>query len=408
MAASVPLMAEANAKIALGVAGSIAAYKAVLVARGLLQAGADVRALLSQSGARMVGSATFAGITGNPVQSSMWQEGVAGEPHVELSHWADVLALVPATADLLASLAQGRANDLLRATALCSSGPIVVAPAMHPRMWHNPATQRNIALLQQDERFVFVGPVAGEVASGDRGMGRMAEPAEIVAAILAQVHPLDLQGQRIVITAGPTVEDIDPARFISNRSSGKMGYALARRASERGAAVTLISGPTALQPPPRCSFLSVRSATQMREALWQCLGADLSGADALIMCAAVADYSVSSVSNTKIKRGDNPSMQLQLTANPDLLAEVGAARRGTQPRLIGFALETLSGQELRDAARAKLKRKGIDLIVANEAETAFDGDENTIQLVGPTEATSLPRAKKLVLADRILDTLTKP
>ena len=284
-------MEEGRPVVVLGISGSIAAYKAVELARLLIKAGVRVRPMMTKSAERFVGAVTLRGIAGEPVHSDMFARRIAGELHVELAGSADLIALVPATAELLAALAQGRADDLVRATVLCASCPVVAAPAMHPGMWHHPATQRNVATLRSDGRVRLLGPVEGEVASGEVGDGRMAEPHQIAEAILALIAAPsasggveDLQGLRVVVTAGPTVEDIDPARFLSNRSSGKMGFAIAERAAARGAEVTLVAGPVTLPTPPSVRRIDVRSARQMRDALGAAmrLDAGLDGADVLI------------------------------------------------------------------------------------------------------------------------------
>jgi phosphopantothenoylcysteine decarboxylase/phosphopantothenate--cysteine ligase len=389
--------------VVLGVSGSIAAYKAVEVARLLIAAGVRVVPIMTSAAQRFVGAATFAGICGERVHDDMWAPHLAGEIHVELGARADALLLVPATAELLAALAQGRADDLVRATALCTGAPIVAAPAMHPRMWEHPATRRNVALLASDGRVDLVGPVFGEVASGERGLGRMAEPAQIVEHLLARLVPRDLADLHLVVTAGPTREDLDPARFLSNRSSGRMGFAVAERAAARGAAVTLVSGPVALATPPAVERIDVYSARDMREALWRVLGKDLASADALVMTAAVADYRPKDPRDHKLKRDATAPLVLELVPNPDLLAEVGAYRRGGRPFLVGFALETSEGEALASAARGKLAKKGVDLVVANHAAEAFDGDDNRAMLVTAEACEELPRMSKRALADRILD-----
>ena len=398
--------------VVLGVSGSIAAYKAVDVARLLLKSGARVVPMMTAAAQRFVGAATLGGICGEKPITSMWD--AEGEPHVRLASLADVMALVPATAELLAALAQGRASDVVRAAALCSHAPIVAAPAMHPRMWRHPATQRNVTTLLSDGRVRLVGPVAGLVASGEKGLGRMAEPAAIVEAIrgagatgglgLAPPRRRDLTGQHLVVTAGPTVEDIDPARYLSNRSSGKMGYALATRASRRGARVTLISGPVALSAPAGVTLRRVRSARDLRQCLDQVLGADLQGADALIMAAAVADYRPVKQHHHKIKRNLD-SMTLEMVKNEDILAGIGQRRHAKRPLLVGFALETVAGAALKQLARDKLARKRVDMVVANRAADAFDGDDNIAMLVTSQAAEPLPKMSKLALADRILDHL---
>jgi phosphopantothenoylcysteine decarboxylase / phosphopantothenate---cysteine ligase len=392
-------MSDKRPTVVLGVSGSIAAYKAVEVARLLRKGGARVVPIMTAAAERFVGAATFAAICGEPARSDMF-DPAGGELHVELGAAADVVALAPATAELLADLARGSASDLVRATALCARGPVVVAPAMHPRMWEHPATQRNVKALVADGRVELVGPVHGEVASGDVGLGRMAEPEAIVAVVLGRLAARDLEGLRVVVTAGPTVEDVDPARFISNRSSGKMGFALAERAAARGAAVTLVAGPVTLATPPGTRRVDVRSAADMRAAIAK----ELAGADALFMAAAVADWRPAARSAEKLKRAKNgTSMELELTANPDLLAEIGAARRGARPYLVGFALETVDGDALVAAARGKLVQKNVDMVVANRAADAFDHDDNVATLVTAANADAAGRLPKRALADRILD-----
>lgn len=389
--------------VALCVTGSIAAYKAAFVARLLVKSGAKVLPVMTSSAAQFVGPVTFAGICGEPVVSNMWDASFAGELHVELAERADLVAIVPATADLLARLAQGRADDVVTALALCARCPVLVAPAMHPRMWEHPATMANVTTLVAQGRVTLVGPVSGEVASGDIGMGRMAEPEAIAAAVASSLSPGDLAGRRIAVTAGPTVEDIDPVRFIGNRSSGKMGFAIAERAAARGAEVTLVSGPVDIAgAPPGVRRVDVRGAIAMRDALWQVLGPDLSRVDALVMAAAVADYRPAAPSATKVKKGGDHAT-IELVKNPDLLAEVGAKRVGRRPVLVGFAVETEGGEALVAYARRKLVEKRVDLVVANEARDSFGRDDDRATLVTGDRAEPLAKMKKLALADVILD-----
>jgi phosphopantothenoylcysteine decarboxylase/phosphopantothenate--cysteine ligase len=373
------------------VTGSIAAYKAVELARLLVKAGAKVLPVMTASAARFVGPVTLAGICGAPVAMDMWDPSFAGEMHVDLARRADLVAIVPATADVLARLAGGRADDLVTALALCARGPVLAAPAMHPRMWDHPATRRNVAELAAQGRVTLVGPVRGEVASGEEGTGRMAEPASIASAAAELLNAAgrdlrDLAGFRVVVTAGPTLEDLDPVRFLGNRSSGKMGFALAARAAARGAEVTLVTGPVALATPPGVRRVDVRSALDMRAALWSVLLPDLSGADALIMAAAVADHRPAEVATTKIKKSD-ASPSIALVKNPDLLAEIGAARAAgaevsrKRPVLVGFAVETAGGEALVAYARRKLEEKQVDMVVCNEARDSFGKDESRIGFV---------------------------
>jgi phosphopantothenoylcysteine decarboxylase / phosphopantothenate---cysteine ligase len=269
-------------------------------------------------------------------------------------------------------------------------------------MWSHPATTRNVATLQQDGRVSFCGPVEGEVASGERGLGRMAEPEEITNAALAALIKRDLEGLGVVVTAGPTVEDLDPVRFLGNRSTGKMGFAIAERAAARGASVTLIAGPVSLPTPPSVRRIDVRSALAMKAALWETLGAELERADALIMTAAIADYRPAETSPTKRKRSAEP-LELKLVPNPDLLAEVGAARAGSVPMLIGFAVETADDEGIVAYARGKLRAKRVDLVVANHAADSFGRDDNRATLVTENAEEPLGVMSKRDLADRILD-----
>ncbi|MBI3204332.1 MAG: bifunctional phosphopantothenoylcysteine decarboxylase/phosphopantothenate--cysteine ligase CoaBC [Myxococcales bacterium] len=389
-------------RIALAVSGSIAAYKAALVARLLVTEGAEVQALFTRSASQFVGAATFAGITGRPVLCEMFASDAAGERHVEIAKRSELLLIVPATADLLARLASGRADDLVAATALCCTCPVVAAPAMHPAMWSHPSTQRNVGTLVGDGRVRLVGPVHGEVASGDHGVGRMSEPEAIVAAALAALAPRDLLDRHVVVTAGPTVEDLDPVRFLSNRSSGKMGFAIAARAAARGANVTLISGPTALPTPVGVTRIDVRSAIEMQAAVDRALGADLGAADALVMAAAVGDYRPARAHEKKLKRGPG-ALELELVPNPDILATVGAARGGTRPVLVGFAVEADTEAQVVAYARAKLDSKRVDVVVANHAADAFGKDDNRVSLVTRDGVQALGPAPKSELADPILD-----
>lgn len=402
--------------VALGVTGSIAAYKAVEVARLCLKAGARVLPILTTSAARFVGPVTLSGITGEAVATDMWDPSFAGERHVEIARLADVLAIVPATADVLARLAQGRADDLLTATALCARGPVLAAPAMHPRMWDHPATQRNVEELARQGRVRLVGPVVGPVASGESGMGRMSEPAAIVAAIAevlgaTALETRDLAGVRVVVTAGPTFEPLDPVRFLGNRSSGQMGFALAARAAARGAHVDLVAGPVALATPDGVRRHDVETAEEMRAALARLAGDDLSGADAIVMAAAVADFRPASRSAAKIKK-DAGTPTVTLAPNPDLLAGLGATRAARQtgrPVLVGFALETGDDAAVLAYASKKLVEKQVDMIVANHASESLGRADNRVAIVtrgaqgGAEVSTPFTAGDKGSLADVVLD-----
>jgi phosphopantothenoylcysteine decarboxylase/phosphopantothenate--cysteine ligase len=357
---------------------------------------------MTRAAREFLGPMTLSGICGEAVRDAMFDPSFAGEVHVEIARQADVVLLVPATADLLARMASGRADDLITALALCARGPVLAAPAMHPRMWSHPATQRSVATLREDGRVELVGPVDGEVASGESGVGRMADPALIAWTALARAGRRDLEGMRVLVTAGPTLEDIDPVRFLGNRSTGKMGFAIAERAAARGAAVTLIAGPVALPAPFGVRRVDVRTALDMKRALDDALGPGLEGADVLIMTAAVADYRPSETSEKKLKRSGEP-MSIHLAPNPDLLAGIGAARTGRSPVLIGFAVETDTDERVIAAARQKLAAKRVDLVVANHASDSFGRDDNRATLVEQGGAEPLGVLSKTELGDRILD-----
>ena len=392
-------MSLAGKTVALAITGSIAAYKAVEVARLLLGRGARVQPLMTRSAERFVGKTTLSGICGQPVATDMWDAAHPGEMHVQMADEADLVLVVPATADVLARMAQGRADDLVTALALCAKGPVLVAPAMHSRMWLHPATQRNVEGLRGDG-VLFVGPVEGPLASGETGIGRMASPEDIVARAGELLGRRDLQGLRLVVTAGPTFEDLDPVRYLGNRSTGRMGFALAERASARGAEVILIAGPVSLETPPRARRIDVRSALAMKRALDDAL----ENADALVMSAAVADYRPAVVADEKIKKQGEVTT-VELVKNPDLLADIGKARRGNGhgPILVGFALETGSDAQVIAYARRKLVEKGVDLVVANHASEALGTTTNRATLVSIDGAEPLGSMSKHELADEILD-----
>jgi len=382
--------------IALCVTGSVAAYKAAMVVRLLRKEGARVVPVMSATAEKFLGAATLSGLTGEEVLGDMF--AVAGEAHVALGASADAVVIAPATADVLARLAQGRADDSITALVLCAKGRVLAAPAMHPRMWTHPATQRNVKELEKLGRVEMVGPAVGAVASGDEGPGRMAEPEAIVAAVVLALTPKDLDGLRVVVTAGPTLEDMDPVRFLGNRSSGKMGFAIAERAAARGASVVLVAGPVALPTPPRVVRVDVRSALEMQAELAKAALAT----DAIVMAAAVADYRFQETKDAKVKKGGE-TISLALTRNPDLLAELGAARKGSRPILVGFALETGTRAEIVAEARRKLREKKVDVVVANDARVAFGGEDNEISFVSENRDDRLPRAAKIDLADALLD-----
>lgn len=389
--------------VALGVTGSIAAYKAVIVARLLVQRGHEVLPLMTRSATRFVGPVTLSGICGQAVALDMWDPGFAGEMHVAIADRADVLAIVPATADVLARLAGGRADDLVTATALCARAPVIVAPAMHPRMWLHPATQRNVAELVRLGRVRVVGPVVGPVASGDVGAGRMEEPSLIADAIEAALVDGDLAGKHLVVSAGPTYEPLDPVRFLGNRSSGKMGFAIAAAAAARGARVTLVAGPVTVATPPSVVRVDVETAEEMRAAL----AAALVDADALVMAAAVADFRPAAAAAAKIKKAAGGPPVITLAENVDLIAEIASQRTGARPALVAFALETGDDATVLAYAQKKLAAKKVDLVVANAASDSLGRDTNRIAFVDAAGASPFASGDKGAVATMIVDRVAK-
>ena len=383
-------------ELVLGVTGSIAAYKAVLLVRELTSLGAGVTVCLSEHARHFVGPLTFRTLSGRPVLTDLFDpQSPESVEHVALAERAAAVVVAPATANVLAKAAHGIADDFLTTLLLAARCPVVMAPAMDGGMWDHPAVVANVAALR-GRGVVVMDPEVGALASGLSGRGRLPEAETIVEALLAALAPAqDLAGEKLVITAGPTREPIDPVRYISNRSSGKMGYRLALAALRRGAHVTLISGPTALTPPAAATFVPVQTAEEMREAVLQ----HLPGATIVVKAAAVADYRVRRPSETKIK--GKRDLTLELTPNPDILAEVAAGRTGAF--VVGFAAET---NDVAANARAKLDAKGIDLLVANDVSQAgigFDADDNEVLLIDRWGgARSLPRMSKSAVADAIL------
>lgn len=382
-------------KVVVGVGGGIAAFKAVELVRELQRRGAEVRVMMTEAGARFVGPVTLAGLTAHPVVTDLWDPQYPGEAHVELSAWAEAIVIAPATANMLARASFGMADDVVLATLLCADCPVLYAPAMHPRMWSRKATHENIARLKHNGAN-FVGPVKGPLASGEEGMGRMSEPTEITDALGTLLERSgDLKGRTILVTAGPTVEDLDPVRFIGNRSTGKMGFAVAARAAARGAKVVLVAGPVTLDTPPRVTRIDVRSALEMATAVSE----HVRKVDAVVMTAAVADYRAARVATEKLKKGGE-RLSIDLVQNPDILAGLGGSRENGKPVLVGFAVET---QDVAAGARKKLVEKNVDLIFANHASDGFGGNDNEAILVDASGDQALPRMSKLALADVILD-----
>jgi phosphopantothenoylcysteine decarboxylase/phosphopantothenate--cysteine ligase len=387
-------------RVLLGVTGGIAAYKAVLLARLLVGAGARVQVVMTPAALRFVGADTFTALTGQPVKSEVFED-VEQVLHVRLAHEADVAVVAPATANMLARMALGLADDLLSSTLLEARCPIVIAPAMHTGMWEHPATQANLQLLRE-RGATIVGPATGELAAGDSGLGRMSEPEEIFASVISVLSAgRDLAGRRILVTAGPTWEPIDPVRFIGNRSSGRMGWAVAQEASRRGAAVTLVAGPVGLPDPPGIDVVRVEAATEMRDAVL----ARIDATDAVVKAAAVADWRPANVAEEKLKKGAG-APTFELVPTPDILQQLGEHKEGLV--LVGFAAET---GDLESAGRKKLKEKNLDLIVVNEVGrdgTGFGSETDTAMILGADgEDEPLRTWTKADLATAICDRLAK-
>jgi len=390
-------------KVTLGVTGGIAAYKATELVRALQAKALDVQVVMTEGAQRFVQPLTFAALSGHRVITSLWSEQAADEAagrspameHIELSQATDALVVAPASADTLARLAGGRADDFLGSLYLAMLAPVVLAPAMNVRMWEHPATQANVALLRE-RGAAIVAPESGALACGMQGVGRLAETGVIVEAVLSALqHSEDLAGETVLITAGGTREAVDPVRFLGNRSSGKMGYALAEAAVRRGARVILISAPTALQAPAGCELVSVTTAEQMRTAIF----ARLEDATVVVMAAAVADYRPRLVAGQKLRRSGPLTLELEPTE--DILRAIVLHR---QPGMlvIGFAAET---EDALASGRAKLVRKGADAIVLNDVSregVGFDSDNNAVTFLTPSTAIDLPEMPKRMLADRIL------
>jgi phosphopantothenoylcysteine decarboxylase/phosphopantothenate--cysteine ligase len=389
-------MSLAQRRILLGVSAGIAAYKSCELVRRLREQGAKVRVVMTESATHFVGAMTFQALSGQPVRVSLWDEGAeAAMGHIELARWAERVLIAPASADILARLAQGQADDLLTTLCLASAAPLYVAPAMNQQMWAHPAVQTNLATLRARGVNVL-GPAAGEQACGDIGSGRMLEAHELRDALAGSFGDGALAGLDVVVSAGPTYEDIDPVRFIGNRSSGRMGFAVAGAAAAAGARVTLVAGPVSLATPPGVvQRLDVRSAAQMRETV---LGAAAS-ADIYIGAAAVGDYRPAQVAARKLKKHDGAPLTLELAENPDILKELAAAT--PHPFLVGFAAET---HEVAAYAQDKLARKGLDMIAANRvgAGLGFEADDNALSQYWPGGGEELPRAPKRELASRLV------
>lgn len=390
-------MSELQGKrIVLGVTGGVAAYKGCELARLLGKAGATVDVVMTEAAARFVAPLTFQALTGRPVHTSLWDAPQAnGMAHIDLTRGADAVLVAPATADFSAKLAHGFADDLLSSLCLARDCPLLVAPAMNRQMWENPVTQRNVAQMRGDG-VAILGPAAGEQACGEVGEGRMLEAAEILEALEAFFQPKLLAGKRVLLTAGPTYEALDPVRGLTNISSGRMGFALARACAEVGAGVTAVCGPVSLPTPTGVMRIDVQSALEMRDAVLAQLPTDI-----FIAVAAVADYRPASAAEHKIKKGA-ASLTLELVANPDILAEVAA--RPDAPFCIGFAAES---RNLAEYAAAKRRAKQLPLVVGNLVQDGMGGEANVVMLFDAEGAHPLPPGDKLTIARAIVRHIAK-
>ena len=380
-------------RILLGISGGIAAYKAAELTRLLVRNGADVRVVLTDAGSRFVTPVSLQALSGQTVWTDLWDPRVSDNMgHIELSRDRDLIVVAPASADFLAKVAHGLADDLLSSLCLARRCPLMVAPAMNVEMWENLATQRNVDALGADGVRV-AGPAAGDQACGESGMGRMLEPVELLAQIEAFFGPKRLAGKRVLVTAGPTEEPVDPVRVITNASSGKMGFAVARAAQEAGAQVTLVSGPVSLATPPGVARIDVRTAQEMFEAVKK----DAPASDIFVSVAAVSDYRVKHPARQKIKKANDKELLLQLEENPDILAWVAALPK--PPFCVGFAAES---EQLERHAREKRARKNLPLLAANLAQDALGRDDNAITLFDDEGEHPLGRGAKLELARKLV------
>lgn len=389
-------MSLAQRRILLGVSGGIAAYKSCELVRRLRDLDAEVRVVMTEGATHFVSPTTFQALSGQAVRVSLWDaQAEAAMGHIELARWAERILVAPASADLLARLAHGMADDLLTTLCLASAAPLYLAPAMNQQMWAHPAVQANIATLRQHGA-QLLGPAVGDQACGDVGSGRMLEPHELRDALVASFGSRSLAGLKVLVSAGPTYEDIDPVRFIGNRSSGRMGFAVAEAAARAGAEVTLVAGPVSLATPAGVARrVDVRSAAQMHAAVL----ATAAQADVYIGAAAVGDYRPLEVSAQKLKKHDGGDLVLQLAENPDILASLSA--QTAHPFLVGFAAET---HDVASYAQGKLRHKGLDMIAANQVGDGlgFEAADNALTLYWADGAVELPRTSKAELARQLI------
>ena len=394
----------AGKHLVLAMSGGIAAFKMAELARSLIAEGASVQVTMSEAATQFMTPVTMQALTGQPVYVSQWDARIPNNmAHIELSRRADAIIAAPASADFMAKIANGLADDLISTLCLARECPLIVVPAMNKQMWDNPATQRNVAKLSGDNIHVL-GPTSGSQACGENGMGRMLEASEILEGIISYFQPKSLVGKTVVITAGPTFEAIDPVRGITNKSSGKMGFAVARAAIEAGAHVQLIAGPCALETPlaftGRITRIDVTSAKEMHTAVTQSLPADI-----FIGVAAVADWAVSNQTDKKIKKETgNTSPELIFAENPDILANVAKNVKNGKPYCVGFAAET---HDLQKHAQEKRARKGVPLLVGNIGPETFGSDENELLLVEENQTMTTGKADKLTLARQLIQHISK-
>jgi phosphopantothenoylcysteine decarboxylase/phosphopantothenate--cysteine ligase len=391
-------------KIVLGLSGGVACYKAAELCRALVKEGASVQVVMTEAATHFIGAVTMQALSGHTVHTDQWDPRIANNmAHIDLTRGADAVLVAPCSADFIRKLAHGACDDLLSTLCLARPRqvPLLVAPAMNVEMWENPATQRNVAQLRADGVGIF-GPAAGEQACGETGLGRMLEPEDLLAELVASFQPKVLAGKRVLITAGPTFEAIDPVRGITNLSSGKMGYAIARAAREAGAEVQLISGPTALPTPHGVRRLDVQSARQMHDAVM----AAIPGQHIFVSVAAVADWRVANASDQKMKKQDGGAPpELRFEQNPDILASVAATTSlSGLPYCVGFAAES---ENLIEFGAAKREKKNIPLLVGNIGHHTFGQDDNSIVLFDESGHTVLPRAPKLALARQLVSEIAK-
>jgi phosphopantothenoylcysteine decarboxylase/phosphopantothenate--cysteine ligase len=391
-------------KIVLGLSGGVACYKAAELCRALVKEGASVQVVMTEAATHFIGVATMQALSGNTVYTDQWDPRVANNmAHIDLTRGADAILVAPCSADFIFKLAHGVCDDLLSTLCLARPRrlPLLIAPAMNVEMWQNPATARNVARVLEDAISVF-GPAAGDQACGEVGLGRMLEPSELLEELVASFQPKVMAGKRLLITAGPTFEAIDPVRGITNLSSGKMGYALARAAREAGADVTLVSGPTALPTPHGVRRIDVQSAQQMHEAVMNAVG----GQHVFIGVAAVADWRVTNPSEQKMKKQDDGAApQLEFAQNADILAAVAATTSiSGWPYCVGFAAES---ERLVEFGALKREKKGIPLLVGNIGHQTFGQDDNTVILFDEDGHTVLPTADKLTLARQLISEIAK-